>query len=198
VSRIRALVSGVQNLCQPTGHPGEWLARILQGWRRDDLNGATMTDPEPTDAVAYAICSMSDIPSRRAAGFELALAAPEGPRRWPIVVVRWGRQVFGYVNHCPHHGSNLDWERGQFLDPDGTRLMCGKHGSRFDIATGQGIDGPCKGSGLTPVALAVIDDDICVTGVTLVEDEDDGGAAAAGNSGTGNSGKGNSGAAADE
>jgi len=139
-----------------------------------------MTEPTPNEPVAYAICSLSDIPSRRAVGFELALAAPEGLRRWPIVVVRWGRQVFGYVNRCPHHGVNLDWERNQFLDPDGTRLMCGKHGSRFDLATGECIDGPCNGSGLTPVSLAVIDDDICVTGVALVEDEGGGDAAAAG------------------
>ena len=93
-------------------------------------------------------------------------------RPWPIIVVRWGRQVFGYVNHCPHDGVNLDWERNQFLDPNGTRLMCGKHGSLFELGTGtvrrRAVQGP---DASTPVALAVLDDDICVTGVTLVEDE---------------------------
>ena len=87
-------------------------------------------------------------------------------------MVRWGRQVFGYVNQCPHDGVNLDWERNQFLDPNGIRLMCGKHGALFELGTGNCVDGPCKGRGLTPVALAVLDNDICVTGVTLVEDED--------------------------
>ena len=131
-----------------------------------------MTDTPLDDPVAYAICSMSDIPSRRAMGFELALEGADGPRPWPIIVVRWGRQVFGYVNRCPHHGVNLDWERNQFLNQDGTRLMCGKHGSLFDLATGQCVDGPCKGSGLTPVPLTVLDDDICVTGVALVADDE--------------------------
>jgi nitrite reductase/ring-hydroxylating ferredoxin subunit len=123
--------------------------------------------------VAYAICSMSDIPSQRARGFSLMRVEDDGSTRpWPIIVVRWGRQVFGYVNHCPHHGANLDWERNQFLDPNGTRLMCGKHGALFDLGTGLCVDGPCKGQRLVPVNLTVLDNDICVTGVTLVEDEE--------------------------
>lgn len=121
----------------------------------------------------YAICRMADIPSRKAKGFHLMMVAPDGTSRpWPIIVVRWGKQVFGYVNRCPHHGANLDWERNQFLDPNGTRLMCGKHGALFDLATGVCLDGPCKGSGLEVVALTILDDDICVAGVTLVEDDD--------------------------
>lgn len=123
--------------------------------------------------VAYAICSLNDIPSRRAQGFQLMVVAEDGSARpWPIIVVRWGRQVFGYLNRCPHNGVHLDWERNQFLDPNGTRLMCGKHGSLFELGTGLCVDGPCKGQELTPVALSVIDDDICVTGVTLVEDDE--------------------------
>ena len=94
-------------------------------------------------------------------------------RPWPIIIVRWGRQVFGYVNKCPHDGVNLDWEHNQFLDPNGVRLMCGKHGALFELGTGLCVDGPCKGKGLTPIAVAVLDDDICVTGVALVEDGED-------------------------
>lgn len=123
--------------------------------------------------VAYAICSLNDIPSRRAQGFQLMVVAEDGSARpWPIIVVRWGRQVFGYLNRCPHDGVHLDWERNQFLDPNGTRLMCGKHGSLFELGSGLCVDGPCKGQGLTPVALSVMDDDICVTGVTLVEEDE--------------------------
>jgi nitrite reductase/ring-hydroxylating ferredoxin subunit len=124
--------------------------------------------------VAYAICRMDDIPSRQARGFQLMTVGDDGASRsWSIFVVRWGRQVFGYVNRCPHNGVNLDWERNQFFDPNGLRLMCGKHGSQFEIGSGRCVDGPCKGESLTPVALVVLDDDICVTGVTLVEDDVD-------------------------
>ncbi|MDR3463339.1 MAG: Rieske 2Fe-2S domain-containing protein [Beijerinckiaceae bacterium] len=123
--------------------------------------------------VAYAICAMHDIPSQKARGFHLLRVGENGVvRPWPIIVVRWGRQVFGYVNRCPHDGVTLDWERNQFLDPNGVRLMCGKHGALFELGTGYCVDGPCKGRELEPVALSVIDGDICVTGVELAEDEE--------------------------
>lgn len=124
--------------------------------------------------IAYAICSMNDIPSQKARGFHLMRVDESGAKRpWPVVVVRWGKQVFGYVNICPHDGVNLDWERNTFLDPNyGIRLMCGKHGALFDLGTGMCVDGPCKGRSLQPVTLSVLDGDICVTGVTLVEEDE--------------------------
>ncbi|MBC7103298.1 MAG: Rieske 2Fe-2S domain-containing protein [Parvibaculum sp.] len=124
--------------------------------------------------VAYVICELNDIPSRRARGFHLMRVGEGGTRRpWPIVVVRWGKQVLGYVNKCPHNEVPLDWERNQFLDPNnGTRLMCGKHGALFDLADGLCVDGPCMGQRLEPVLLRVIDGDICLSGVTLVEDDE--------------------------
>ncbi|MBP7337941.1 Rieske 2Fe-2S domain-containing protein [Niveispirillum sp.] len=132
-----------------------------------------MTQPQNPPDIAYALCRLDDIPSRKARGFHLLrLEADGGTRPWTIIVVRWGRQVVGYVNRCPHDGVHLDWERNQFLDPDGTRLMCGKHGALFDLGTGACVDGPCRGQSLTPVALTVLDGDICVTGVTLAEDDE--------------------------
>jgi nitrite reductase/ring-hydroxylating ferredoxin subunit len=135
----------------------------------------TSSDEENREQpVAYAICAMSDIPSQKARGFHLAIIGEDGSEKpWPIVVVRWGKQVFGYVNKCPHDGVNLDWERNQFLDPNnGIRLMCGKHGAVFELGTGVCVEGPCKGRSLIPVNLAVIDNDICVVGVTLAEEDE--------------------------
>ncbi|MBH5371185.1 Rieske (2Fe-2S) protein [Bradyrhizobium glycinis] len=123
------------------------------------------------DAI-YAVCGFNDIPSRQAMGFRLMAVDDDGNHHpWSIIVVRWGKKVFGYVNECPHNSVNLDWERNQFLDPYGNRLMCGKHGSTFELGTGRCVEGPCQGRTLTPIALAVLDDDICVLGVRLVEDE---------------------------
>ncbi|WP_439396876.1 Rieske (2Fe-2S) protein [Bradyrhizobium sp. PMVTL-01] len=122
--------------------------------------------------LTYAICSFNDIPSRQATGFHLMVVEDDGNHRpWPIVVVRWGKKVLGYVNKCPHNGVNLDWELNQFLDPYGIRLMCGKHGSTFELGTGRCVEGPCQGRALTPIALVVLDGDICVVGVHLVEDD---------------------------
>lgn len=135
-----------------------------------------MTDTEMAKASAYVVCELNDIPSKRAQGFTLLRLDEEGQEvPWPIIIIRWGRQAFGFVNRCPHDGVNLDWERDQFLDSYGTRLMCGKHGALFDIGTGECIDGPCKGEGLEQIAVEVIDGDICVSGVELAgyDDEED-------------------------
>lgn len=83
--------------------------------------------PDTAPPALYVICDLDDIPSRRAKGFSLLRHAEDGSQRaWHIVVVRWGQQVFGYINQCPHQHTNLDWERNQFLDPNGMRLMCGR------------------------------------------------------------------------
>lgn len=131
---------------------------------------ATSNLIDAAEPVAYAICAMSEIPSQRARGFNLVVVDEDGQERpWSIVVIRWGKHVFGYVNECPHHHVNLDWERNQFLDGNGTRLMCGKHGAQFELSSGACVSGPCVGEGLRPVALAIIDDDVCVLGVRLAE-----------------------------
>jgi nitrite reductase/ring-hydroxylating ferredoxin subunit len=125
------------------------------------------------DDVAYVICALDDIQNQKARGFDLAIVEDGEEKNFPIVVVRWGKQVFGYINDCPHHGGRLDWERAQFLDPTGLRLMCGKHGALFELGTGRCSSGPCKGDNLKSVQLDVIDGDVCISGVTLAEEEED-------------------------
>jgi nitrite reductase/ring-hydroxylating ferredoxin subunit len=129
----------------------------------------------PPTGYTYSICSVRDIPNRRSKGFHLLRREPDGTEiPWHILVVRWDRKLYGYVNRCPHQGVNLDWEANRFLDPDGTRLICGKHGSLFEVETGECIEGPCQGGKLEPVRLGVLDGDVCVTGVVLAEAEDEG------------------------
>jgi nitrite reductase/ring-hydroxylating ferredoxin subunit len=122
--------------------------------------------------TVYVICALNDIQSRRARGFHLLRITQDGKTSpYPIVIIRWGRQVFGYVNRCPHHQSALDWEPGQFLDPSGMRVMCGKHGALFEIADGACVDGPCLGQALESIPVTVIDGDICIQGIELAENE---------------------------
>ncbi|MFZ1110644.1 MAG: Rieske (2Fe-2S) protein [Rhodomicrobium sp.] len=121
--------------------------------------------------IAYAICAETDIPNKRGRAFSLLrVAEDKSEQPWHIFIVRWGRQVFGYVNRCPHNGVNLDWETNQFLDESGRLIVCGKHGSKFELATGKCVEGPCLGQGLEPIHVAVVDGDICVTGVALAEE----------------------------
>lgn len=124
------------------------------------------------DSAAYVICSLEEIPSRRARGFQLLRHTDTGDKVFAIFVVRWGSRIFGYINQCPHGGVPLDWERNGFLDPTGLRLICGKHGALFEIGTGRCVSGPCQGQALQPVSLVVIDGDVCIEGLDLVEDAD--------------------------
>lgn len=127
---------------------------------------------QPT-GYAYAICNVRDIPNRRGKSFHLLRRQPDGTQTpWHILVVLWDRKLYGYVNICPHQRVNLDWERDQFFDPNGTRLICGKHGALFQVETGACIEGPCLGARLEPVLLRVLDGDVCVTGVELAEEDD--------------------------
>lgn len=135
----------------------------------------TDRETEIHTGIAYAICSLNDIPSQKARGFQLEIIEEDGTRRpFPVVIVRWGKQAFAYHNRCPHDGVNLDWERNTFLDPNyGIRLMCGKHGAQFELGTGLCVEGPCKGRSLRQIGVKIMDGDICLTGITLAEEEDE-------------------------
>jgi nitrite reductase/ring-hydroxylating ferredoxin subunit len=102
----------------------------------------------------FAICRTNQIDGDQPSGFWLAVRTETGETKpWPIVIGRKGNRFFGYENVCPHTGSRLDTEHGQFLD-DGNCFI-----------------GPCKGQHLTPVTLVIDDGDVCVTGVELAEED---------------------------
>lgn len=67
--------------------------------------------------------------------------------------VRHGGRVHAYVNRCPHAGTELDWEPGEFLDIAGLYLVCATHGALFEPGTGLCIAGPCRGASLEPLAV---------------------------------------------
>lgn len=70
--------------------------------------------------------------------------------------IRYEDQVYGYLNRCPHAGSELDWENSVFTRA-GDLLMCARHGATFKPDTGECMGGPCKPSKLT--ALSVSEED---------------------------------------
>ena len=61
--------------------------------------------------------------------------------------IRYKGQVYGYLNRCPHMGSELDWE-GSVFTRAGDQLMCARHGATFTPDTGACTGGPCKPSKL--------------------------------------------------
>jgi nitrite reductase/ring-hydroxylating ferredoxin subunit len=83
----------------------------------------------------------------------ITLETREGPLE--IFLVRKDNQLYGYINHCPHTGVNLDWVQDQFLDPSGGFIQCATHGALFRIEDGVCLRGPCVGERLGAVELQI-------------------------------------------
>lgn len=73
-------------------------------------------------------------------------------------VVRWNRQVHGYLNRCAHIPVELDWNAGDFFESSGLYLMCATHGALYAPDTGRCLGGPCKGGKLRTIAIQEVDD----------------------------------------
>jgi nitrite reductase/ring-hydroxylating ferredoxin subunit len=127
---------------------------------------------EAEELEVFVICPVRSIGRGEAKAFSLSRLNEEGDARpFSIVVIRTNDDaVVGYVNSCPHARIWLNFGAGEFFNADRTLLKCGRHGSLFEIETGVCVDGPCNGKSLEPIALAVVDGEICLCGVTLVED----------------------------
>ncbi|MCU0828183.1 MAG: Rieske 2Fe-2S domain-containing protein [Tabrizicola sp.] len=104
------------------------------------------------------VCRLDDVPDGGAIG-----ALPNARGRDTLVLLRRGDQVLGYVNNCPHYDrAPLGWRKDEFLNGDGTRIMCAAHGALFRIEDGVCEVGPCLGQALTAVALTIRDGHVCL------------------------------------
>lgn len=114
-------------------------------------------------ASQHPICPLATIEDGAARGFELNV----GERILEGFVVRRGESVVGYVNICPHAGSQLNWKEDAFLTQKRDYIMCFAHGAMFDIPTGECVAGPCEGLGLTPLPVAVRDGEVVLDASAL-------------------------------
>ena len=67
--------------------------------------------------------------------------------------IRYQGRVYGYLNRCPHMGSELDWENSVFTRA-GDMLMCARHGATFKPDSGECTGGPCQPSRLNALKVA--------------------------------------------
>lgn len=96
------------------------------------------------------ICAAAALPDGgRGVRFRIDAAAPEEKG----FAVRWMGRVHGFVNRCPHVGTELDWEPAQFFDLSGLYLVCSTHGALFEPSSGLCVAGPCRGACLEPLAI---------------------------------------------
>jgi nitrite reductase/ring-hydroxylating ferredoxin subunit len=72
-------------------------------------------------------------------------------------VVRSSDGVHAYVNRCAHLKLPLNYLPDQFINHDGSALLCYVHGAMFRKHDGYCIAGPCSGLSLAPVPITVID-----------------------------------------
>jgi nitrite reductase/ring-hydroxylating ferredoxin subunit len=75
----------------------------------------------------------------------------EGDRDEKGFAVRFCGMVRAYVNVCPHAGTELDWNPGDFFDESTLYLVCSTHGAMFEPSTGLCVAGPCRGAALQAI-----------------------------------------------
>lgn len=78
----------------------------------------------------------------------------------PAFAIRFGDQVFGYLNECGHVPARLDWLAGEFWDDSKLYLICSIHGALYSPETGRCVSGRCQGKGLKSLVLHEIDGQI--------------------------------------
>lgn len=101
-----------------------------------------------------ALCALAEISDGGSKG-----VLPNRRGRDQVLLVRQGRQVYGYVNNCPHYDkAPLGWKKDAFLNGDRTHIMCAAHGALFRVEDGACTIGPCLGQSLQPVALTIKND----------------------------------------
>ena len=67
--------------------------------------------------------------------------------------VRHDGAPHAFVNRCPHLGTELDWQPGEFFEETGLYLICSTHGAMFEPASGLCVAGPCRGARLQAIAV---------------------------------------------
>jgi nitrite reductase/ring-hydroxylating ferredoxin subunit len=96
------------------------------------------------------LCHLDDLPDGGARGFD-----PQRRGQDSLLVVRQGRQLYGYADACPHHGTPMAWRKDAYLNAARDRIVCAAHGAQFELSTGLCVLGPCLGEALTPVPLTL-------------------------------------------
>jgi nitrite reductase/ring-hydroxylating ferredoxin subunit len=96
------------------------------------------------------ICRTSDLID---GGIAKRFAVEFDGRTLSAFVISFDGSVFGYVNSCPHRGTELDWQPGEVFDESGIYLVCATHGAIFEADSGLCVGGPCQGAALTKIVV---------------------------------------------
>lgn len=103
------------------------------------------------------LCRVEQIPD----GGAIAAEVESSTGGFSVVLTRIGDAVHAFHNECPHAGRRLDWAPGRFL-VEGRILVCAAHGASFALDTGACIGGPCRGAGLSAIAVTIADGEVSI------------------------------------
>ncbi len=76
-----------------------------------------------------------------------------GTKSLSAFAIRSEGKVYAYLNSCPHAGTELDWQEGEFFDESKLYLICATHGAVFFPDNGHCCAGPCKGRNLIKIGV---------------------------------------------
>jgi len=110
------------------------------------------------------LCEVDEIPDD--GGREVTFGAGKEPLR--LLLLRQGSDVWGYENVCPHFSLPLNFDPQVFVTLDGL-IMCAHHTAFFKFEDGSCTEGPCAGSGLTPVAVRCEDGHVVLGMVSPID-----------------------------
>ena len=79
-------------------------------------------------------------------------------QRIACIAFAFAGDVYAYRNHCPHRGTELDWQPGEVFDESGLYLVCATHGAVFEPASGLCVGGPCHGANLGKIPIQIEND----------------------------------------
>jgi len=106
------------------------------------------------------LCALNELADPGSRGFELDCGTLQ---KLSLFVVRKDGVLAAYRNSCPHTGAPLEWLPDQFLDLDNSFIQCAIHGALFRPEDGYCLRGPCVGSSLENLDLAVLDGRVLLT-----------------------------------
>lgn len=84
----------------------------------------------------------------------------EDKKMFLIFIVRKNKELYAYLNMCPHWGLPLNWKPGKFFTPDGKYLFCANHAAAFQVEDGFCVSGPCRGASLLKLNIEIEDNNV--------------------------------------
>jgi nitrite reductase/ring-hydroxylating ferredoxin subunit len=102
-------------------------------------------------AIGTVICSADAVPDLGTK--TVILESDRGS--FPVILLRNGEAIRGFVNACPHQFLHLDYRSQSLLSADARIIRCSSHSAGFCATTGAGVEGLGIGVHLDPVPVGI-------------------------------------------